>query len=48
MELDAIDSRSAALLIVNMQNAFVHQKGALGIAGIDTKRVPRLCRQSSA
>jgi ureidoacrylate peracid hydrolase len=40
MELDAIDRRSAALLIVDMQNAFVHQNGALGIPGADTERLP--------
>src|SRR6266699_551243 len=31
MDLDAIDSRNAALLIVNMQNGLVQQKGAPGL-----------------
>lgn len=39
MALDPIDSRTAALLVIDMQNAFVHEKGTLGISGVDTKRL---------
>lgn len=37
--LDAIDIRSAALLVIDMQNGFVHEKGTLGISGVDTRRL---------
>lgn len=44
--LDALDPRSSALLVVDMQNAFVHPEGTLGISGVDTSRlaavVPRI------
>lgn len=39
MALDPIDSRTSALLVIDMQNAFVHEKGTLGISGVDTKRL---------
>ncbi len=39
MALDAIDIKSAALLVIDMQNGFVHEKGTLGISGVDTKRL---------
>lgn len=37
--LDAIDIGSAALLVIDMQNGFVHEKGTLGISGVDTRRL---------
>ena len=39
MTLDTLDSRTAALLVIDLQNAFVHDKGTLGISGVDTKRL---------
>ncbi len=39
MTLDMLDLKSSALLVIDMQNAFVHEKGTLGISGIDTKRL---------
>lgn len=39
MSLDPIDIKTAALLVIDMQNAFVHEKGTLGISGVDTKRL---------
>jgi nicotinamidase-related amidase/catechol 2,3-dioxygenase-like lactoylglutathione lyase family enzyme len=39
MALEAIDSRSAALLVIDMQNGFLHEKGTLGISGVDTARL---------
>lgn len=47
MPLDVLDINNAALLVIDMQNAFIHEKGTLGISGVDTKRlssiVPQLC-----
>jgi len=37
--LDNLDARTAALLVIDLQNAFVHEKGTLGISGVDTKRL---------
>lgn len=39
MTLDAIDIKTAALLIIDMQNGFVHEKGTLGISGVNTTRL---------
>lgn len=39
MGLDALDSRTAALLVIDMQNAFVHEAGTLGVSGVDTRRL---------
>ena len=39
MTLDDLDPRTAALLVIDLQNAFVHDKGTLGISGADTKRL---------
>lgn len=36
---DAIESRTSALLVIDMQNAFLHEKGTLGISGVDAKRL---------
>jgi len=33
--LQAIEANQAALLIIDMQNAFIHDKGTLGISGVD-------------
>lgn len=37
--LDNLDARTSALLVIDLQNAFVHEKGTLGISGVDTKRL---------
>lgn len=37
--LDGLDARTAALLVIDLQNAFVHEKGTLGISGVDTRRL---------
>ncbi len=39
MSLEAVDLKTSALLVIDMQNAFVHDKGTLGISGVDTKRL---------
>src|SRR4051794_31857570 len=39
MNLDELDPRSSALLVIDLQNAFIHDKGTLGISGVDTKRL---------
>jgi nicotinamidase-related amidase/catechol 2,3-dioxygenase-like lactoylglutathione lyase family enzyme len=39
MALDNLDSRTAALLVIDLQNAFIHEQGTLGISGVDTKRL---------
>jgi nicotinamidase-related amidase/catechol 2,3-dioxygenase-like lactoylglutathione lyase family enzyme len=39
MALDTIDLSSAALLVIDMQNGFIHDKGTLGISGVNTKRL---------
>jgi ureidoacrylate peracid hydrolase len=39
MALDTLDLKTSALLVIDMQNAFVHEKGTLGISGVDTKRL---------
>lgn len=48
MTFDMLDLKTSALLVIDMQNAFVHEKGTLGISGVDTKRlaaiVPALAR----
>ena len=37
MSLDAIDPKQAALLVIDMQNAFCHAEGTLGISGVDVR-----------
>lgn len=37
--LDDIELKTAALLVIDMQNAFIHEKGTLGVSGVDTKRL---------
>lgn len=39
MALEDIDYRNAALLVIDLQNAFVHDEGTLGLSGVDTKRL---------
>ncbi|MDR6861371.1 isochorismatase family protein [Variovorax guangxiensis] len=39
MTLDNLDPRSSALLVIDLQNAFIHDKGTLGISGVDTQRL---------
>jgi ureidoacrylate peracid hydrolase len=39
MALEVMDIKSAALLVIDMQNGFVHEKGTLGISGLDTRRL---------
>lgn len=39
MPLDTLDLKSSALLVIDMQNAFVHEQGTLGVSGVDTKRL---------
>jgi ureidoacrylate peracid hydrolase len=39
MTLDTLDPRSSALLVIDLQNAFIHEKGTLGISGVDTRRL---------
>ncbi len=37
--LDSLDARTSALLVIDLQNAFIHEKGTLGVSGVDTKRL---------
>lgn len=39
MPLDQLDVRDTALLVIDMQNAFMHRDGTLGISGVDTDRL---------
>jgi len=39
MDLDSLELRTSALLVIDMQNAFLHEKGTLGVSGVDTKRL---------
>lgn len=39
MSLETLDYRKSALLVIDLQNAFIHEKGTLGISGVDTKRL---------
>jgi nicotinamidase-related amidase/catechol 2,3-dioxygenase-like lactoylglutathione lyase family enzyme len=39
MALDALELKTSALLVIDMQNAFVHEKGTLGVSGVDTARL---------
>lgn len=36
---DSLDLKTSALLVIDMQNAFIHDKGTLGLSGVDTKRL---------
>lgn len=39
MSLAPLDYSKSALLVIDLQNAFIHDKGTLGISGVDTKRL---------
>jgi ureidoacrylate peracid hydrolase len=39
MNLELLDIRKTALVIIDMQNAFCHKQGTLGISGVDTDRL---------
>jgi ureidoacrylate peracid hydrolase len=39
MTLENLDPRTSALLVIDLQNAFIHDKGTLGISGVDTGRL---------
>jgi ureidoacrylate peracid hydrolase len=39
MNLELLDLRKTALLVVDMQNAFCHKQGTLGISGVDTEHL---------
>lgn len=39
MALDALELKTSALLVIDMQNAFVHEKGTLGVSGVNTARL---------
>lgn len=39
MNLDELDPRTSALLVIDLQNAFIHDNGTLGISGVNTKRL---------
>ena len=39
MALDALDLCKSALLVIDLQNAFIHDQGTLGVSGVDTKRL---------
>lgn len=36
MTLDVLDLRKSALIVVDLQNAFCHKEGTLGLSGVDT------------
>ena len=48
MSLDALDFKTSALVVVDMQNAFVHEKGTLGISGVDTARLAAIVQPLKA
>jgi ureidoacrylate peracid hydrolase len=39
MNLELLDLRKTALVVVDMQNAFCHREGTLGISGVDTEHL---------
>ncbi|MCC7484288.1 MAG: isochorismatase family protein [Burkholderiales bacterium] len=39
MDLGALELKSSALIVIDMQNAFVHERGTLGVSGVDTGRL---------
>jgi len=39
MSLENLDYRKSALLVIDLQNAFIHDEGTLGVSGVDTKRL---------
>jgi ureidoacrylate peracid hydrolase len=39
MDLAPLELRTSALLVTDMQNAFVHDQGTLGVSGVNTRRL---------
>lgn len=39
MALGALDLSKSALLVIDLQNAFIHDRGTLGVSGVDTRRL---------
>ncbi|WP_029041309.1 isochorismatase family protein [Cucumibacter marinus] len=39
MSLDQLEARHSALLVIDLQNAFIHKEGTLGVSGVDTDRL---------
>lgn len=39
MDLSTLDLRHSALLVIDLQNAFIHDKGTLGVSGVNTQRL---------
>ena len=39
MNLELLDIRKTALIVIDMQNAFCHKEGTLGISGVNTDRL---------
>jgi ureidoacrylate peracid hydrolase len=39
MNLELLDLRKTALIVIDMQNAFCHKEGTLGISGVDTNHL---------
>lgn len=39
MAIEELDYRTSALLVIDLQNAFVHPQGTLGVSGLDTDRL---------
>lgn len=39
MTLENLDPKTSALLVIDLQNAFIHEKGTLGVSGVNTARL---------
>lgn len=39
MSLDVLEPGKSALLVIDLQNAFIHEEGTLGVSGVDTRRL---------
>jgi ureidoacrylate peracid hydrolase len=48
MSLDAIEIESAALLVIDMQNGFLHETGTLGVSGVDVGRLKTIVAPTRA
>jgi ureidoacrylate peracid hydrolase len=48
MPFESLDLKSSALLVIDMQNAFVHEKGTLGLSGVDTKRLSSIVPETKS
>jgi nicotinamidase-related amidase/catechol 2,3-dioxygenase-like lactoylglutathione lyase family enzyme len=42
MSLDVLNYKDSALLVIDMQNAFLHDEGTLGVSGLDTARLSKI------